>query len=248
MAEPKDLKVDVMIQARVGSTRLPDKVLLPLGDSTILGTMLERVKRAKRIRHVVVLTTEDERDDPVVNLGREHNVQTFRGSEKDLLDRYYRAARHFGTDVIVRLTGDCPLMDPHMIDDMVYLFYFNWPRMEFLTNCFQRTYARGLDIEIFTLSVLKRLYDKCLEKYYREHVVPYVEENPEDFLFFEYPNRKDDSHYRLTVDTQEDYQTILNVYGLFGHGHFSYSEMIDKILQNEQVICNDNVIHKSYQG
>ncbi|MCX5829742.1 MAG: glycosyltransferase family protein [Deltaproteobacteria bacterium] len=247
-SEHKSLHTDIMIQARMGSTRLPGKIMFPLGGNTILGTMIDRVKRADRVRHVVVLTTELPADDAIVGLAERHDVEAFRGSETDLLDRYYRAALHYGTDVIVRLTADCPFMDPELIDDMVNLFQFNWPNIEFLTNCNRRTFARGLDIEIFSKSLLKRLYEECCEPYYREHVVPFVEEYPEKFAFFEYPNRSDDSTYRLTIDKEEDYETITAIYAHMKDDTFTYSELMDIIRQNEHLLRNAGVIHKPYKG
>lgn len=248
MSDHKSPKVDIMIQARMGSTRLYGKIMLPLGGNTILGIMIDRVKRADRVRHVVVLTTDLAVDDAVVELAACHDVKVFRGSESDLLDRYYRAALHFGTDIIVRLTGDCPFMDPALIDDMVNLFLFNWPNIEFLTNCKQRTFARGLDIEIFSNTLLKRLHEECSEPYYREHVVPYVEEHPEKFACFEYPNRDDDSAYRLTIDTEADYMTIVATYALLKNDVFTYQETINVLMQNEHLIRNAGVIHKPYKG
>jgi len=248
MSDHKSPQVDIMIQARMGSSRLPGKIMLLLGSNTILGTMIDRVKRANRVRHVVVLTTELAEDDAVAQLAERHGVMVFRGSESDLLDRYYRAALHYGTDVIVRLTADCPFMDPKLIDDMVNLFQFNWPNMEFLTNCNRRTFARGLDIEILSIALLKRLFEQCSEAYYREHVVPFVEEHPEEFSFFEYPNRTDDSAYRLTIDTAEDYETISAIYALMKNDQFSYPELMDIVRQNEHLLRNSSVIHKSYKG
>ncbi len=236
-----------MVQARMGSTRLPGKIMLPLGENTILGTMLDRVKRASRVRHVIVLTTELAADDTVVGLAERHGVKVFRGSENDLLDRYYRAALCYETDIIVRLTGDCPFMEPALIDDMVNLFQFNRPKIEFLTNCNRRTFVRGLDVEIFSNSLLQRLHEECREPYYREHVVPYVEEHPEEFAFLEYPNRRDDSAYRLTIDTEEDYQTITAIHALLKDA-FTYRELMDVVRQNEHLIRNTHVIHKPYQG
>ena len=206
------IKIDLMIQARLGSTRLPGKALLPLGQDTTLGVMIERVKRVKRARQIVLLTTRLPEDEALVELAKERGIQTYQGATDDLLGRFYQAALSYGTDVIVRLTGDCPFMDPAIIDEMLYLYTSNWPRIDFLTNCFQRTYARGLDIEILSMAVLKRLHDQCHESYYREHVVPYLEEHPEEFAVVEYPNATDDSGYRLTLDTTEDYQTITNIY------------------------------------
>jgi spore coat polysaccharide biosynthesis protein SpsF len=241
------LKVDVMIQARMGSSRLPGKIMLPLGAGTALGTMIERVKRVRNARQVVVLTTRRPEDEAVTTLAASHGVQGFRGEVDDVLDRFYRAALAHDTDVIVRLTGDCPFMDPRIVDDMLDVYLFNWPRIEFLTNCYRRTYARGMDVEILSRSLLERLHQRCREPHYREHVIPYVEEHPEEFAFFEWPNVVDESRYRLTLDTKADYETIVNVYEVFGHDRFSYRELIEALERQPHLVVNAAVVHKAYR-
>jgi len=236
-----------MIQARMGSARLPGKISLPLGNSTILGMMIERCKRVRLARQTVVLTTAKCEDDHVLTLAKPYGVKVYRGSEDDLINRYLSAVLYYGTHVVVRLTGDCPFMDPGLINDMLNLYLSNWPNMEYLTNCYTRTYARGMDVEVFSKGLLQLLDRQCVEPYYREHVVPYVEEHTEKFAFFEYPNCQDDSRYRLTIDTEDDYHTILDLYRLFNHDYFSYRELIEALSNNEGLIKNAKIVHKSYQ-
>jgi spore coat polysaccharide biosynthesis protein SpsF len=240
--------IDAMIQARVGSTRLPGKVLLPLGNATTLGTMIERVKRARSLGRVIVLTTELAEDDAVAGVARDHGVAVFRGATHDVLARYHDAAVRYGSDAVVRLTGDCPFMDPALIDAMVRLFAVNWPRMGVLTNCYHRTYARGLDIEILSRDVVETLHARCREPQQREHVVPYLEEHPAEFAFFEYPNAADDSWCRVTLDTPADYETIATVYAAFGHDRFSYGELMDVLRRRPELLRNRDVVHKAYRS
>ncbi|OQM31009.1 cytidylyltransferase domain-containing protein [Leptospira interrogans serovar Hebdomadis] len=240
------MKVGILIQARMGSTRLPGKIALPFGDTTILGFMLERLKFSKLQENVVVLTTEENIDDKTEEIAKKNGVSVFRGSTSDLIQRYLKAAKQYNLDIIVRLTGDCPLIDSKIIDSMVNFFLYNEGRVEFFTNCFQRTFARGMDVEIFTLSLLEKLDLICHLPYEREHIVPYVEENTGEFKFFEYPNERDDSKYRLTIDTIEDYETLKSCISYFSSKEFSYNDLIQMIEQNPSIIRNQTVHHKAY--
>ncbi|AXR61716.1 cytidylyltransferase domain-containing protein [Leptospira mayottensis] len=240
------MKIGILIQARMGSTRLPGKISLPFGDTTILGFMLERLKFSKFQENIVVLTTEESIDDTTEEIAKKNGVSVFRGSTSDLIQRYLKAAKLHNVDIIVRLTGDCPLIDSKILDLMVDLFLYNQGRIEFLTNCFQRTFARGMDIEIFTLSLLKKLDSICRLPYEREHIVPYVEENTREFKFFEYPNIRNDSMYRLTIDTNDDYETLKSVLSFFSLKDFEYSDIIRIIEKNPSIIKNQTVYHKAY--
>ncbi|EKO34713.1 cytidylyltransferase [Leptospira santarosai str. CBC379] len=240
------MKVGILIQARMGSTRLPGKISLPFGDTTILGFMLERLKFSKFQENIIVLTTEEDIDDTTEEIAKKNGVRVFRGSTNDLIQRYLKAAKLHNLDIIVRLTGDCPLIDSKILDLMVDLFLYNHGRIEFLTNCFQRTFARGMDIEIFTLSLLEKLDSICHLPYEREHIVPYVEENTGKFKFFEYPNERDDSKYRLTIDTKDDYETLKSSISFFSSKEFSYVDLIEIIKKNPSIIQNQTVHHKAY--
>ncbi len=230
----------------MGSTRLPGKIALPFGDTTILGFMLERLKFSKFQENIIVLTTEEGIDDTTEEIAKKNGVNVFRGSTNDLIQRYLKAAKLHNLDIIVRLTGDCPLIDSKILDLMVDLFLYNYGRIEFLTNCFQRTFARGMDIEIFTLSLLEKLDSICHLPYEREHIVPYVEENAREFKFFEYPNERNDSKYRLTIDTIEDYETLKSCISYFSSKKFSYNDLVQMIERNPSIIQNQTVHHKAY--
>ncbi|TGN18258.1 cytidylyltransferase domain-containing protein [Leptospira idonii] len=240
------MKVGILIQARMGSSRLPGKIALPLGNTTVLGLMLERLKRSKYKQSLVVLTTEEEIDNRTVQIAEENSVSFFRGSSNDLIKRYLDAAKLHNLDVIVRLTGDCPFIDPSIVDYMVDFYLYNKGRVEFFTNCFQRTFARGMDIEILSFDLLRRLDSVCKLPHEREHIVPYVEENTQEFLFFEYPNHKDDSKFRLTIDTMEDYETLKLVLSSLSSPHFSYSDLIRLVETKPELIQNQSVHHKAY--
>jgi len=237
---------DIFIQARMGSTRLPGKIMLPLGDTSVLGLMVERVKKSILYRNIVLLTTTKKEDDLLVDFAKKNQIKIFRGSENDLISRYLQCARIYEPDIIVRLTGDCPLMDSQIIDKMIRLYSFNWPNIDFMTNCFKRTFARGFDIEILSFDLLSKLDIICKKSEHREHVVPYLEENADQFSFVEYPNFKDDSRLRLTIDTEADYRTICSLYDYLKDEYIDYNNLINIVYENPKIIFNNNVRHKSY--
>ena len=243
------MKVGILIQARMGSTRLPGKISLPLGNGTVLGFMIERLKASKFAENIVILTTEDSLDDVTVDIAKSANVKVFRGSSEDLIKRYLEAVRKFQFDVIIRLTGDCPLIDPRIVDAMADLFLYNVEeaRVEFLTNCFKRSFARGMDVEVFTAELLEHINLECKAKHEREHVVPYIEENRKKYKFLEYSNQNDDSDLRLTVDTEEDYKTICSVVNLINQNiGIDYTSLIKEIRANPGILVNAGVHHKEY--
>ncbi|EMM79689.1 cytidylyltransferase domain protein [Leptospira interrogans str. 2006001854] len=135
------MKVGILIQARMGSTRLPGKIALPFGDTTILGFMLERLKCSKFQENIVVLTTEESIDDKTEEIAKKNGVSVFRGSTNDLIQRYLKAAKQYNLDIIVRLTGDCPLIDSKVMDSMVNFFLYNEGRVEFLYKLFSTDFC-----------------------------------------------------------------------------------------------------------
>lgn len=208
-----------IIQARAGSTRLPGKVLMPLGGSTVLGCVIDRLSVANRIDEMVVATTTESADDAVERHARELGAGTFRGSSEDVLGRFYGAASALLADVIVRITADCPLIDGALVDTMLQA-HAERPGCDYLSNSIVRTYPRGLDVEIFTMQVLERAYREANLPYQREHVTPYFYQHPELFMLYSYtdPSGADHSQMRWTLDTPEDYAFLQAVYDRAGHG------------------------------
>ncbi|MCG6184556.1 glycosyltransferase family protein [Anoxybacillus sp. LAT_38] len=202
------MKVAAIIQARVGSTRLPGKVLKKVLGKTLLEYQMERVKRAKAIDEIIIATTTKESDDPIVQLCQQLSIPYYRGSEEDVLLRYYEAATKFNVDVIVRLTSDCPIIDPNVIDKVVEHYLENKDRYDYVSNTLTRTYPRGLDTEVMSYEVLKRVHEEAKELVYREHVTAYIYHHPDQFRLCNVSNEKDESKHRWTVDTEEDFELI----------------------------------------
>ncbi|MCQ5366113.1 glycosyltransferase family protein [Anoxybacillus salavatliensis] len=205
------MKVAAIIQARMGSTRLPGKVLKKVLDKTLLEYQIERVKRAKTIDEIIIATTTKESDDPIVHLCQQLSIPYYRGSEEDVLSRYYEAATTFGVDVIVRLTSDCPIIDPNVIDKVVEQYLDNRDRYDYVSNTLTRTYPRGMDTEVVSYEVLKRAHEEARELTYREHVTAYIYHHPDQFRLCNVSNEKDESKHRWTVDTEEDFLLIKNI-------------------------------------
>lgn len=206
----------VIIQARVGSKRLPGKVLKDIGGRSMLARVVSRVSRARRIDMVVVATTELPPDDAVVSEAGRLGVATFRGDEQDVLDRYCQAAEHFGFDTVVRVTSDCPLIDPGLIDLVIGRFLDARPPVDFASNGLESTYPRGLDFSVMRREALERAWAEAVEPYERVHVTPYLREHPERFRLLSMTGGIG-GNQRWTVDTQEDLDFVRAVYDRFGN-------------------------------
>jgi spore coat polysaccharide biosynthesis protein SpsF len=218
-------KTVCIIQARMGSTRLPGKVLKPLLGKPMLWWVVQRVRKARYLDEVVVATTALDRDDTLADFCREQDIPCYRGSEDDVLDRYYQAARKFHATHIVRITSDCPLIDPGVIDCVAAAFFSAGPRVDYASNITTRTYPRGLDTEVFSNAVLAQAWRED-QSAWREHVTPYIHQQPEKFRLLEVSNRVDFSRFRWTVDTPEDFALIEQIYGAFGNGDFDWQEAL----------------------
>lgn len=207
-------KVVAVIQARMGSSRLPGKVLLDLHGRTMLRRVVERARRASLVDEVVVATTRHTADEPIIEECRRIGAPCFLGSEEDALDRYNRAAEAHRADVVVRITSDCPLIDPSETDRVVRAFLDSRP--DYASNVLRRTYPRGLDTEAMSSATLAHAWLEAREPYERIHVTPYIYDHPETFQLLSVTGREDHSNYRWTVDTPEDLQFVGEVYRLLG--------------------------------
>jgi spore coat polysaccharide biosynthesis protein SpsF len=204
------MKIAAIIQARMSSTRLPGKVLMDLGGETVLARVVRRLRRATLIDGIVVATTNSAADNSVVRECRHLSVRVFRGEEHDVLDRYYHAAQCIPAEGIVRITSDCPLIDPEITDNTIRSFLERRP--DYASNALQRTYPRGLDTEVMTREALARAWREARLSYQRAHVTPYIYENPDRFYILPVKGEVDHSGHRWTLDTAEDLAFIRAVY------------------------------------
>lgn len=244
-------KTIVIIQARMGSTRLPGKVMKDLFGQTVLAHVIGRVKQANMVDDIVVATTEVGSDDIIVTEALKCGVKIFRGSEEDVLSRYYLAATENRADIVVRITSDCPLIDSKVIDSIVT--FFKTSNYDIVSNACsdlsQRTYPRGLDTEVFSYGALQEAYNNAKEKYQREHVTPYIYENTKHIFY--YKNDVDYSCHRWTLDTEEDWQLIKKLYEYLYHGKhdFYLSDILSVIEQNPELFeINKAIEQKKIKG
>jgi spore coat polysaccharide biosynthesis protein SpsF len=241
------MKKVAIIQARTGSTRLPGKVMKKLFGKTILVHIISRVKIASLIDDVIVATTLSKEDDVIVEETEKYDIECFRGSEEDVLSRFYFASKSIDTDIIVRITADCPLVDPYVMDTMLNKFHdlrSGRVKVDYLSNTLERTYPRGLDVEIFSRESLERAYKEALEPYEREHVTPYIYGHPELFYLYSFKNNEDLSHYRWTLDTAEDWTFISEVYARLYNGKntFTTEDVLELLRREPELIeINSNV-------
>lgn len=250
MTGQADLKVVAIIQARMSSSRLPGKVLLDLGGHPMLEWVIERTRMAKRIHQVVVATTSDPADDPIEALCRSQGYPCYRGSLYDVLDRYYQTARQFKADVIVRITADCPLIDPEVVDKTIAEFLST--SVDFAANRLPppwgRTYPIGLDTEVCSIAGLELAWKEAKLPYQREHVMPFFYDQPGRFQILHVNHPVDYGTLRWTVDTLQDLILIRNIVEHFqGRLNFSWLEVLDYYQSHPELAgINQMVIPKDY--
>lgn len=240
------IKTICIIQARIGSSRLPGKILMKAGGRTLLENVLMRVGQAKKIDKVVVATTDRKEDDATEKLCKKNSIDCFRGSENDVLDRYFKCASQYPKfSNIVRITGDCPLIDPKIVDEVVSLFVKS--KSDYASNVLKETYPDGMDVEVFKRKVLEEAYKKARMSSEREHVTLYMRNNKK-FKKVNLENDYDFSHFRLTVDNREDYEVIkfLIENTKINTGFTEYISLLTKnpkiMLKNFKIIRNEGLI------
>ena len=236
------MRIGAIIQARMGSTRLSGKVMKKITDRTVLEHVIERVKQSNLIDTIIIATTTHERDNVIADKAMECGVKFFRGSEDDVLSRYYYAAKENDLDVVVRITSDCPLIDPNILNEIINHYLIN--DYNIVSNAgadlSTRTYPRGLDTEIFSFEVLEKAFYNAKEKYQREHVTPYIYETSSGAYY--YKNDIDCSKFRWTLDTDEDFELISEIYKHLYHGkHDFYLNDIVNLFEKMPELYDINV-------
>lgn len=204
------MKVIAVLQARTGSSRLPGKVMADLAGKPLLARVIERTQAIPGIQEVVVATTQAERDRPILDLAKACHVKAFAGSEEDVLDRYYRAMQHFHGHIVVRLTADCPLLDPQVSARVLDRFLDG--DVDYASNTLRPTFPDGLDTEIFSFPALERAWREARLVSEREHVTPYIWKNPLKFRLASITDDVDRSGLRWTVDEAQDLEFARAVY------------------------------------
>ncbi len=202
--------IAAIVQARMGSTRLPGKTMKPFSGKPMLWHIIDRLKHSKKIERIIMATTVKEDDKVIVKLAEEIGIDIFCGSSEDVLDRYYQSASIFNVEHIIRITADCPLIDPSVIDEIVD--YYQSRDDDYVSNTINPSYPDGLDTEIFSFKALERAWAEAEKPSEREHVTPYIYNHPEFFKIYNYANDVDRSHMRWVLDEAADYKFIAEVY------------------------------------
>jgi len=204
------MKVTAIIQARLGSTRLPGKVLIEILDRPIIEHVVTRVQKAKNIERIILATTSRAEDGRLEELANGLGIQAYRGSEEDVLDRYYQAAKKFNVKHIARISADCPLIDPKVIDDVIRR-YFEL-KVDYCSNTLNDTFPDGEDVEVFSLDALTNAWKNAHLSSEREHVTPYIKKNSSIFKLESFRYKIDLSAKRWTLDRKEDLELIKGIF------------------------------------
>ena len=249
-AVPKGKEIVAIIQARMGSSRLPGKVLMDIAGKPMLVHVVERARRSKLINRVVVATTTDIQDDAIEKCCQVRGFDCYRGSVHDVLDRFYKAAVKYHSDVVVRFTADCPLLDPEVVDHTISEFLR--AGVDFAANRLppplKRTYPIGLDTEVCTFQALERAWKEAKEPHEREHVMPFMYDVSGRFNILQVDYVKDYGDIRWTVDTAEDLELVRRIFSHFSNrDNFSWLEVLSLFERDPDLaLANASVRHKTY--
>jgi len=238
------MTVNAIIQARIGSTRLPGKVLMDLHGKPVLEHVILRLQQSAMIDRIIVATSMSPENDGLAQAVEGWGIPVFRGNETDVLDRYYEAAKMFPAEVFVRITADCPLIDPRITDLVIEAYLSGKGR--YVTNAggdqHLRTFPRGLDTEVFSWELLAEAHELATEEYEREHVTPYMYWKQDRVFYLKNPVNL--SHHRWTLDTWEDYRFIEEIYKRFYHGDhdFYMDDVVGYLTENPDLRAINNEI------
>lgn len=237
-------KIFVLIQARMGSKRLPGKVLKKIGGNALIGILLDRLKESKRLDKIIVLTSTSISDDVLASYLKNKSIIYFRGDENDVLDRYYQAMKKYPSDYVVRITADCPLIDPELLDNMIDMI--TTTEVDYCSNVFQNSFPDGQDIEIFKSSVLRKAWREAHLNSEREHVTPYIIKNTDInggklFKAKAYESISSFSNIRMTVDTLNDFNAIKILVNELGYNQ-TWDVYTHYIINNPKKFYNQEII------
>lgn len=244
------MKILCIVQARMGSERLPGKVMREVLGFPMITYTLDRVKQSKYIDEVVLATSNKPTEEPLVSYLTKNNYNIFRGSENDVLNRYIDAAKEYGGDIIVRVTGDCPLIDPAMLDHVITCYLTS--NYDYVgVDTFHKKFIRGLDVEVFSVESLKRVYDivknEKVNSPYKEHVTCYMYQHPQEFSIYQL--QAPESHqkdYRLCVDTKEDFELITRIYQEVKDKYISIAKVIKYLDEHPEIAAINQEIEQKH--
>jgi len=232
--------ITAVIQARMGSTRLPDKVLADIAGKTLLEHVIQRVKASRLINRIIIATTENERDKAVIAFSEAHGIPWYVGSEDDVLDRFYQTAKRYRVETIVRITPDDPFKDPEVMDKVISYYLANKDKLDYASNTIKPSYPEGLDVEVFSFGALEKAWEEAKKPSEREHVTPYIWNHPELFRLANIENNEDLSHLRWTLDTEADLRFTQEIYARLYRGQVFLMKDILTLLEKEPQLLTIN--------
>ena len=231
-------KTAIIIQARMGSTRLPGKIMKKILNKPMIEYLIERASKSKMIDDIIVATSDTKENKELIDCLKAKSVKYFIGDENDVLSRYYYTAKKFNIDNIIRVTADCPLIDATIIDDTVKKYYKD--KVDYASNIFPRSFPKGLDTEIFSFNSIEKAFNEANSLYDREHVTPYIRESGK-FDISNISYEKDYSYLRLTVDWEEDFKLISKIFNQFKPNiFFNWLDVVDELFKNPELIQINN--------
>jgi spore coat polysaccharide biosynthesis protein SpsF len=226
-----DSMVDAILQARINAERLPGKVLRDIEGKPLLSYVVERVKKAKGVKNIILAIPDTEENDILEKYAKENNLKFFRGSEKDVLSRFYLAAKQFCSKDILRLCADRPLLDPALIDFVIDK-YFEC-NADYISTRIKHTFPEGLTVEVFKWSVLEEAFKNAKDPDHREHVTPYIYVNSQKFKIASVENQEDLSYMRWTIDEEKDVDFLKEV--LKNKNIFTFSQIAEFLKNNPEI-------------
>ncbi|MFX1554510.1 MAG: cytidylyltransferase domain-containing protein [Promethearchaeota archaeon] len=231
----KKKKILIIIQARMSSTRLPGKILKTVLGKPLLYFLIERLKLVENSNKLILAIAKGDINQPLIDFAEKYDIKYKIGEEDDVLDRYYQTAKLFNGDVIVRITADCPLMDPDLIDKGLDIFLSE--NYDYISNNHPETYPDGYDIEIFSFKALETAWKEAKLPSEREHVTPYLWKNPDKFKISVYKSEEDLSSFRITIDEPEDYELISKIYTEFKYNwiNIRLKDVINYLRENPDI-------------
>ncbi|MFK2823627.1 cytidylyltransferase domain-containing protein [Arcobacter sp. YIC-80] len=240
------MNVYIVIQARTTSTRLPKKILLPLGDKTVLEVMLERLSSFKD--KIIIATTNDGTQNEIVDICKKHKIRYYEGDTNNVLSRYYEACLKYDLkdeDIVIRCTSDCPFIDSLLIKKAIALYKTS--NANYVSLGVHSGFPRGLDTEIFSFKLLKEAFNNATTDYEKEHVTPYIHTTIKDKIKIEYlKSLENNSNFRITLDETDDYKAIKQLFSKLNNSEdFTYDELILALKQNPSIVkINSHVEQK----
>ncbi len=237
--------ITAVVQARMSSTRLPGKTLVDVCGRPMLSLVLDRLSRSRRVKRIIVATSDDASDYPIAAFCSTQGTACFRGSLEDVLDRFYRAALKSSATVVVRITADCPLVDPAIVDTVIGRFFVG--DCDYVSNVDPPTFPDGFDVEVFSMAALEIAWRESTKPSDRMHVTTFIRENPDPNRFRKanVRNSEDWSSLRFTVDEPADLELVRRALAHFGHDRFSMEEAVQWILGDPEMRAQNHMFARN---